>query len=229
VKISQLSRASGVPIPTIKYYLREGLLPAGESTAPNQAEYGDAHLHRLRLIRVLIDVGGLGIAAIRNILEAIADESLSLHAMLGVAHHALGPGGDRAPVPDDVARAREEVDAFLVQLGWRASTEAPSRRRLADALVALRRLGQDVGPEVFEPYAKAADELAARELASMPVDAPRAELVERAVVGTVVFEAALRALRMLAEEHHSARRFDEAARRRRAAGARGRSRPPARP
>ena len=220
MRVSELSRASGVPIPTVKYYLREGLLPPGEPTAPNQAEYGDAHLHRLRLIRALVEVGGLGIASVGAVLDAIADDSLPLHDMLGVAHHALGPAEDRAPVPDDVTRARDDVDAFLDEMGWRVSPDAPSRRRLADALVALRRLGRDVGPEVFQPYARVADELATRELASMPTDAPRADLVEQAVVGTVVFEAALGALRMLAEEHHSSLRFGTPPPRERGAGPR---------
>ena len=214
MRISELSRASGVPIPTIKYYLREGLLTAGEPTARNQAEYGELHLHQLRLIRVLIDVGGLGIAAVRAVLTAIADERLSAHEMLGVAHYALGPPPDRGPVPDDVARARKEVDEFVATLGWQVCDDAPARRKLADALVALRRLGREVGPDVFTPYAELADELAGRELARMPVHAPRADLVEHAVVGTVVFEAALVALRMLAQEHHSSRRFGQPSRRR---------------
>ncbi len=205
MRVSELSRASGISVPTIKYYLREGLLPTGRATARNQADYGDPHLHRLRLIRVLVDVGGLDLASVRAVLDAIADESLSVHELLGVSHHALGP----PPVDDDVQEAREEVDAFLRGIGWRVSAEAPSRRKLADALVALRRLGRDVDTSVFEPYAQLADQLAARELGSLPPDeqATRAELVERAVVGTVVFEAALVALRKLAQEHHSALRF----------------------
>ena len=211
MRISELSQASRVPVPTIKYYLREGLLPPGQPTAPNQADYDESHLHRLRLVRALVDVGGLSIAAVGAVLDAIEDESLSVHQMLGVAHHALGPAADQAPVEDDVAQAREEVDRFLDGLGWRVSPEAPSRRRLADALVALRRLDRDADAKVFAPYAKAAEELAAQELASMPADAPRADLVESAVVGTVVFEAALVALRKLAQEHHSAVRFGQRA------------------
>ncbi len=209
MRISELSRASGVPVPTIKYYLREGLLPGGQPTAPNQADYDETHLHRLRLIRALVGVGGLGIAAARAVLDAIADENLSAHEMLGVAHHALGPPPDRGPVPEDVAQARAEVDAFLTELGWRVSAVAPSRRKLADALVALRRLGRPADATAFVPYAKAADELAARELSCLPADAARADLVEGAVVGTVVFEAALVALRKLAQEHHSANRFGQ--------------------
>ncbi len=207
MRISELSRASGVPIPTIKYYLREGVLPAGQPTARNQADYDESHLHRLRLIRVLVDVGGLGIAAVRAVLDAIADESLSPHKMLGVAHYALGPAPDRGPVPEDVLEARNDVDLFLAELDWKVSPQAPSRRKLADALVALRRLGRDADTKAFMPYAKAAEELASQELAAAPADAPRADLVEGAVVGTVVFEAALVSLRKLAQEHHSAIRF----------------------
>ena len=47
MRIAELSRRSGVSVPTIKYYLREGLLAAGERTGPNQARYDEAHLRRL--------------------------------------------------------------------------------------------------------------------------------------------------------------------------------------
>src|SRR6266511_2434972 len=140
MRISELSRESGVSIPTIKFYLREGLLPPGTPTASNQAQYGDGHVHRLRLVRVLMDVGGLGVAAVRKVLDAIADEALPKHEMLGTAQFALGPVPDAGPVPDDVARARAEVDRFLAERGWRVSPENPSRRTLADALAALWRL-----------------------------------------------------------------------------------------
>ncbi len=47
----------------------------------------------------------------------------------------------------------------------------------------------------------------AREIASIPVDGDRDRIVEEAVGGSVVFEAAFTALRRLAEAHHSAIRF----------------------
>ncbi|HOZ59840.1 MAG TPA: MerR family transcriptional regulator, partial [Nakamurella multipartita] len=39
VRISELSRASGVPTATIKYYLREKLLHEGVLTSATQARY----------------------------------------------------------------------------------------------------------------------------------------------------------------------------------------------
>jgi DNA-binding transcriptional MerR regulator len=207
LRISELSRRSGVPVPTIKYYLREGLLPAGTPTARNLADYGEDHHHRLRLIRVLMEVGGLRVASVRRVLEAIGNERLPIHRVLGVAHHALGPPPDTGPVPEDVARARSEVDGFLADLGWKVSEKAPARRALADALVALRRLGLGYEVEVLRPYANLADELAGWELGQVRAGSSRADAVESAIVGTVVFEAALMALRRLAQEHHSATRF----------------------
>ena len=208
MKVAALSRESGVSVATIKYYIREGLLEPGTPTAPNQAEYDESHLHRLRLIRVLIDVGGLGIGAVRGVLEAISDPALSLHDLLGVAHRSLGPAPDRAAVPEDVARAREEVDEFVDGLGWQVDGAHPARRARADALVALRRLGRDDPVQVFRRYAEVADDLAAWELQTVPAGS-RADAVEGAVVGTVVFEAALVALRRLAQAHHSALRFGD--------------------
>lgn len=210
MRIAELSRRGGVPVPTAKYYLREGLLPPGEATARNQADYGEEHLRRLRLVRALLEVGGLSLSEVRAVLAAVDDEETSTHDALGRVHHALGPADPGRP-PDDVARARAEVDAFLVDRTWRVSPEAPARRALADALVALRRLGHDADVAVFTPYADLAAALAEREIGGLhqvgQQASTRADLVESVVVGTVVFEAALVALRRLAQEHFSALRF----------------------
>lgn len=205
MRISELSRASGESIPTLKYYLREGLLPAGRRTATNQAEYTQDHVRRLRLIRILAEIGGLRLRDIRVVLDAIDDDRLPIHELLGVAHRALGPpesDDDQSPA---VIQARAEVDRFLAERGWGVSGDAPARRALARALATLRLMGRD-GAKVLEPYARAADRLASREVATVGEVQTRAEAVEQAVIGTVVFEAALVALRRLAQEHHSALR-----------------------
>ncbi|MFD7659160.1 MerR family transcriptional regulator, partial [Actinosynnema sp. NPDC059797] len=70
MRIGELSRRSGVSVPTIKFYLREGLLAPGSGTARNQASYGEAHERRLRLVRALVEVGGLSLTAVREVLAA---------------------------------------------------------------------------------------------------------------------------------------------------------------
>src|SRR5260370_27828727 len=89
--IAEVSRDSGVPVPTIKYYVREGLLPPGELTSPNQAQYTDSHLRRLKLIRALCEVGGLSVAAMRHLLAAAGSPATSPHDALGKAQHATTP------------------------------------------------------------------------------------------------------------------------------------------
>jgi DNA-binding transcriptional MerR regulator len=205
MRISELSRVSGESIPTIKYYLREGLLPPGRSTARNQAEYSEEHVRRLRLIKVLADIGGLRLRDIRAVLEAIEDDSLPLHVLLGLAHHALGPPEGEEDHAPEVLEARADVDRFLAERGWHVSEAAPARRALARALATLRLMGRAGDPGILEQYARAADRLARREVAT--VDRARAQAVEQAVIGTVVFESALVALRRLAQEHHSSLRF----------------------
>ena len=208
MRISELSAQAGVSIPTIKFYLREGLLPPGKRLAANQAEYDDHHAQRLRLIRALVEVGDLPLATVRDVLDAVDDSSLPLHRALGVAHRALAPdlGDEEEPL---VAVALPEVDAFLDELGWDVSADAPGRVELAVALATLRHLGwPDAGTQLFTRYAKSADGLAAYEVArTTPRDAPRSEVVERAVIGTVVFDAVFSSLRRLAQERHSAMRL----------------------
>lgn len=207
MRIAELSRSSGVSIATIKYYLREGLLPPGTTTAPNQADYSEIHLHRLTLIRTLVGVGRLPISSVRAVIAAIDQQKLSLHDTLGVAHDALAPLPPETIPDGDLELALTDVNEYVDRLGWTGSDTSPARYALAQALVSLRRLGRDCGPEVFALYARHADQLAKREIGSLPAGEDRDRTVEEAVVGTVVFEAALTALRRLAEAHHSAIRF----------------------
>lgn len=206
MRISDLSRASGVPIPTIKFYLRERLLPPGQRTARNQASYDDGHLRRLRLVRVLVEVGGLTLDGARDVIAALERPDAPLHEALAAAHVALHRGA--RSIDPELAPVRTETDAWLrTGPGWSLSGENPAHDDLAAALLALRRVGWQVGPEVLERYARHADAIADAELAYV-AEAPTPEAaVEATVVGTVVFERALSALRRLAQEHHSRRRF----------------------
>ena len=51
MKIGELANAAGTTVETVRYYEKEGLLPAPERGLNNYRSYGAAHLERLRLIR----------------------------------------------------------------------------------------------------------------------------------------------------------------------------------
>ena len=210
MRISELSAATGVTVPTIKFYLREGLLPAGRTRAVNQADYDESHLRRLRLIRALTEVGGLRLRDVRAVLAAIDDEGVPVHDLLGITQDALVAAEDGRDAPDAAALA--EVDQALARLGWQVHEGATTRRALAEIVATLRSLGWTVGVEELVRYGRAVDELAEREVATVPgsagSSASRAEIVEHMAVGTVLFERVLDAMRLLAQEHHSARRFE---------------------
>jgi DNA-binding transcriptional MerR regulator len=191
MRISELSTRSDVPVATIKYYLREGLLPAGRATAATQAEYHDAHVARLRLVRALTEVGGLPLAAVRGVLDALDERSLPV--AVGAAHEAISqPARGTAP-----GRTPERATALLTALGWAFWPTSAVLHRLDDALAALDAAGLDTDPQTLAGYADAALALARREIAAIPAGAE--EAVRYVVLGTVLYEPVLLALRRLAQ------------------------------
>lgn len=55
--IGEISRRTGVKVPTIRYYEEMGLLAAPERTSGNQRRYGRAELERLAFIKHARDLG----------------------------------------------------------------------------------------------------------------------------------------------------------------------------
>jgi DNA-binding transcriptional MerR regulator len=199
--IAELSRQTDVPVATIKYYLREGLLPAGESVGATRARYDEAHVRRLRLIRALAEAGGLSLARVRNVLTAVDEESLQLHDVLGTAHGALIPDSIEAG-PESLKR----VDELLAGHGWLVGPEAPDRSLLASALDALDRVGHPLDSNLLETYLLAAEQVGDADVANLPTG-DRAETVEATVLITALGGPVLLALRRLAQQNASARRY----------------------
>ncbi|MEY9845030.1 MerR family transcriptional regulator [Streptacidiphilus sp. MAP5-3] len=211
MRLAELSRNSGVSTATIKFYLREGLLPPGRQINASNAEYDEEHLRRLRLIRAMIQVGRIPVATVRQVLGHIDDDSLSGSIRLGAAMWAL----PQVPEPDEedkhIRSVREDVDALLEQLGWTNAlalrTISPSYRSLVLALASFRRLGYGESAELLVPYAKLMQQMANLDLDFMETHPSKAEQVEVAVLGAVLLEPALTALHRLAQEEESTRRL----------------------
>jgi DNA-binding transcriptional MerR regulator len=201
MRISELARRSCLPVATVKYYLREGLLPAGEPTAATQAQYSETHVERLLLIRALLGPGGLSIPAARAVLDVVDDPTTSIHNALGAAHYAL-PSPRTDPSPEELDRAR----GHLRRWGWKTDDASPSLAVLAAALHALQSAHFDTPDELLDRYADAAATLAEQDVASVPTGSA-AEAVRFVVIGTVLLEPVLLALRRLAQEDVSARRL----------------------
>ncbi|MCD2186101.1 MerR family transcriptional regulator [Actinomycetospora soli] len=209
MRVGELSRRSGVSVASIKYYLREGLLPAGERTSPNQASYDDAHLRRLRMIRALIDVGGLSVVATRDVLAAVDDPGLPLFQALGRAS-----GTTTAPAPEEEPdEAWEQAEQMLAdhvaERGWQVTAENPAWHGAVGVLATYLRLGDADLARQLGLYMRTMEEVAEHEVAAVVDRGDRARTVEGVVVGTVLGDTLLAAVRRLAQQHCSLRLLGE--------------------
>lgn len=207
MRISELSAQSGVPVATIKFYARESLLPGGEKTSANQTSYGPAQLARLRLIRALVEVGGLSIANVRNVLTAIDDESLPVAEAIAAAACALPTTGRDAsddPTPGEVA-----IDRLIADRGWVVPPESEGRSlaaRVIDDYLDLER------PDLIahlDVYADAVERVADADIRSVADAGSRSAMAETVIVGTVLGDALLAGLRRMAHADAAYRRFHQ--------------------
>ncbi|WP_445396342.1 MerR family transcriptional regulator [Streptomyces sp. LE64] len=215
MRLAELSARSGVSTATIKYYLREGLLPPGERITATQAAYDEGHLRRLRLLRAMVQVGRMPVATVREVLKAVDDDSLDHHDRLGAAVGALphdaGRNGSAAD-PEPVAEAERVADRLLELMGWppevRGSARAmPAYRMLVAALAEVARFGYPWDADHLAPYGRLAQELAVTDLDFVERYGSPEEQVEAAVALTVLYEPVLLSLRRLADTAESYRRF----------------------
>lgn len=87
--IGVLSEATGVKVPTIRFYEQIGLLPAPLRTHSNRRSYGEPHLQRLRFIRHARDLG-FSVEDIRELLAMTAQPQASCHGADSIARRHLG-------------------------------------------------------------------------------------------------------------------------------------------
>ena len=147
MRISELSRRAGVPTSTIKFYIRDGLLPPGERSGPNQASYGEDHLQRLALIKALREVADLSLEVVREVLEQV-DLPWEGADPIGRAVEVLYPAPERDRTREEARhyeRTRAEVDALMNALPWvyRDSPQDVSHylnvEQITDAVLQLRK------------------------------------------------------------------------------------------
>lgn len=199
MRISELAAQSGVSVPTIKYYLREGLLPEGERSAPTQATYGEKHLQRLRVIRALVD-SGVSIAETRRVIEALDNPPAEPGLLLAAAHAAVTPPIDESL---DLTAAEKLVEG----LGWQPGTcDDEVLNAVARALQGMERAGFAVPDAVVPVYLESIRRIADAEIAGVPTDSVESA-VRYVVLGSVLAEPLLLALRRVAQQVSSVERF----------------------
>jgi len=148
MKISELSRRSGVPTSTIKFYIRSGLVPAGDLSHRNQAQYGEEHLKRVDLIRALRDIAGLPLDVVQSVLEQ-TDKPWGEGDPVGAALEAIYPPPERDRSSEEQTEydsMKSEVAELVQGLPWvRQDSVVPPNYSdpfieiVADAVLQMRR------------------------------------------------------------------------------------------
>jgi DNA-binding transcriptional MerR regulator len=203
IKMSELSKRSSVPAPTIKHYIREGLLPGPEVRTSRNMAYYDARLAaRIRVIKALQAERFLPLRVIAELLEPAPSDRLepSRDAAQRRAPSSVAPlvetdrGGPQRRKRSEVMKTfgvtRAELDrlerAGVLELRGTGETAGYGGidLQLLDILAEVRRLGLgEVFPiSVAEPYMVAVKTLVALEIdvfrhrvlsAGAPADLPK--------------------------------------------------------
>ncbi|QOD02383.1 MerR family transcriptional regulator [Pseudarthrobacter sp. BIM B-2242] len=202
MQLKQLSERSGISPASIKYYLREGLLPGGEAIHATRAEYSARHLERLDLIQALRKIVGLNIAQIRGLVK-MADgvPRLDLLAavqrvVLNLENYTTAVGGDAAAATDAVVRLR----------GW-PDSPSDARSALTAHLELMASLNIPVSEDELETYSKAADDVARIDIAATTAPESVDKLILTAAVGMHTHSQLLLKLLALAQASHAIRRY----------------------
>jgi DNA-binding transcriptional MerR regulator len=224
LKMGELAEASGVPAPTIKHYLREGLLPEPVKTSRNMAYYSPEFVDRIKLIKQLQEDRFMPLKAIKAVLDEDPERARALLELEdSILERALGgertrTGAaevrERYGIPKEVLDRLEELEV----LSPNSRGYSPSDIKIIEAISRFRAGGYDerIGFTVYDTlrYKSALEELVRQEvdvvMNRLAGEVPPERVVEMLEAGAQPLQdliAALHTKLMVAElERHRASR-----------------------
>jgi DNA-binding transcriptional MerR regulator len=153
LRMRELAEASGVPAPTIKHYLREGLLPEPVKTSRNMSYYPPEFVDRIKLIKQLQEERYLPLKAIKEVLDSQERSRTSAAEVR-----------KRYGVPKEVLDRLAELEVLTPN----SRGYSPSDVTIIEAISRFRAGGYDeqIGFTVYDTlrYKNALEELARQEV-----------------------------------------------------------------
>jgi DNA-binding transcriptional MerR regulator len=152
LKISELAERSGVPVATIRHYLREGLLPEPVKTSRNMAYYPPEFVDRIGLIKQLQEERFMPLRVIRELLDRDDAEPERLRAMIELEDRILERAlvGERERIGSGEVRDRYELPAEVLERLAKLEVltpdddgYSPSDVRIIEAITRFRAGGYD--------------------------------------------------------------------------------------
>ncbi len=221
LRMGELAEASGVPAPTIKHYLREGLLPEPVKTSRNMAYYPPEFVDRIRLIKQLQEERFMPLKAIKSVLDEDPERARALveledrildRALAGErTRTSAAEVRERYGVPKDVLDRLEKLEV----LSPNSRGYSPSDVKIIEAISRFRAGGYDeqIGFTVYDTlrYKRAMESLVTEEVAVV-LERLAGELEPDAVVD--LLEAGMEPLRDFIAALHSKLLIEELQRQR---------------
>ena len=224
LRMGELAEASGVPAPTIKHYLREGLLPEPVKTSRNMAYYPPEFVDRIKLIKQLQEERFMPLKAIKSVLDEDPERARALveledrildRALAGErTRTSAAEARERYGVPKEVLDRLEELEV----LSPNSRGYSPSDVKIIEAISRFRAGGYDeeIGFTVYDTlrYKRALEDLVREEVGMvmerLAGEVPPERVVEMLETGAQPLQdliAALHTKLMVAElERHRANR-----------------------
>lgn len=203
MQLKELSERTGISPASIKFYLREGLLPAGHSVHATRAEYSPQHVTRLELIQALRRVVGLNITQIRNLLKLADDGVPRLELLAAVQRTVL----QLDEVGTDDGDMRTKGGDAVVRLRDWPDVQTDARKALNAHLERMENLGVPVAGEVLDAYSQAVDNIAHFDITATSASDDVNQLIMAAAVGMHLHGQLVLKLLALAQASHAIRRY----------------------
>ena len=128
LSIGELSRATGVKVPTIRYYEEIGLLDAPERSNGNQRRYSEQAQARLAFVRHGRDLG-LSIDAIRSLIDLSRDPDRACAQADRIAQTHLEDISERI---DKLQRLKRELERITASCDGGTMRDCKVIEALAD-------------------------------------------------------------------------------------------------
>lgn len=181
MKLGELAAVTGVSTASVKYWIREGILPPGRLRNTTTADYGPDHVDRIALVTTLRSAPDTPVPRIRDLTRLLDDPDVPLitimeHCQILAAGldpaeapcpetaEAPRPGDPESPPPNG-SEPGELLDSVAASAGWPQIPSA-ARRALARTLADLAAEGLTYSQEYLEELARGLAPVATRDVAS---------------------------------------------------------------
>jgi DNA-binding transcriptional MerR regulator len=137
MRISEIARAAGVSLPTIHYYIREGLLSPSLKTAQNMAYYSPDCIDEIRLIKELQTKKYLPLSVIKLIIQAKHEGQDINH----IAEMESFLGGIFRPLDDELVPKKMSLAELISSCGL---SESEIKELESMGLLVPRKTDQEI-------------------------------------------------------------------------------------